>query len=362
MEQRRNPRPPSPSSAAASRSEPSANTDGRDCTPATTPNAAPQARRPKLLDQVRQALRTLHRSLRTEKAYVAWIRRFILFHGKRHPAAMGATEIAEFLSHLALERAVSASTQNQAFSAILFLYQEVLRIKLAQIDEVVRARAPRRRPTVLTRSEVRAVLDRLTGAARIRATLLYGAGLRVTECLRLRVKDVDLERHEILVRSGKGDKDRTTMFPEALVPAFREHLARLRVRHEAELARGAGRVSLPNAIARKYPNASREWAWQFVFPASKLCRDPLTGDLVRHHLHETVLQREVRTAVKAAALTKPATCHSLRHSFATHLLEDGYDIRTVQELLGHRDVTTTMIYTHVLNRGGLGVRSPADKL
>jgi integron integrase len=317
---------------------------------------------PRLLDRVREALRVRHRSRRTESAYLLWIRRFILFHGKRHPDEMGEREVSEFLSHLAIDRHVSPPTQNQALCAILFLYREVLRRELEWVGDVVRATAPKRLPVVLTRSEVRAVLGKLDGVPWLMATLLYGAGLRLLECCRLRVKDLDFERREIVVRSGKGDRDRITVLPAAASEPLREHLERRRKRHLVDVATGGGRTSLPHAIAKKYPNADREWPWQYVFPASRDCFDPRSGNMVRHHLHESVLQREVRAAVRAAGIAKPASCHTFRHSFATHLLEDGYDIRTIQELLGHRDVSTTMIYTHVLNRGGRGVRSPADRL
>ena len=322
----------------------------------------PPPRSPKLLDRVREALRVRHRSPRTEAAYVLWIRRFIVFHGKRHPEEMGEREVSEFLSHLAIERHVSPPTQNQALCAILFLYREVLERDLEWVGDVVRATASKRLPVVLTRAEVRAVLTALDGVPRLMAMLLYGGGLRLFECCRLRVKDVELERREIVVRSGKGDRDRLTVLPATAVEPLNAHFERRRRAHAAELARGAGRTSLPHALAKKYPNASREWPWQYVFPASRDSVDPASGESVRHHIHETVLQREVRAAVRAARIAKPATCHTLRHSFATHLLEDGYDIRTVQELLGHRDVSTTMIYTHILNRGGRGVRSPADGL
>jgi integron integrase len=275
---------------------------------------------------------------------------------------MGEPEVTAFLSNLAVDRGVSASTQNQALSAILFLYEHVLGMELEWLEGVVRAKAPPRLPVVLTRAEVRAILNALEGMPRLVGTLLYGSGLRLLECLRLRVKDLDFGRGEIVVRGGKGDRDRRTMLPTGVRAALTEHLRRVRAQHEADLAGGAGWVELPGALARKYPSAGREWPWQWVFPATRFYRDPVTGQRRRHHLHETVMQRAMRIATLRAGTTKPATCHSFRHSFATHLLEDGYDIRTVQELLGHRDVSTTMIYTHVLNRGGRGVLSPADRL
>jgi len=314
----------------------------------------------RLLDRVRVEIRRRNLSPRTEEAYVAWVRRYILFHEKRHPADMGEAEIARFLSGLATQGRVSASTQNQALSALLFLYQEVLGGRLDWMKGIVRAKRPERLPVVLTRAEVRAILDRLQGDCWLMASLLYGAGLRLMECARLRVKDIDFSRNEITVRDGKGGKDRVTLLPARLRDPLAAHLDRVRRTHQADLAHGAGHVELPGALARKYPNAGREWAWQWVFPATRFYRDPATGHRRRHHLHESVLQRTVKDAVRQAGLTKPATCHTLRHSFATHLLEGGYDIRTIQELLGHSDVSTTMIYTHVLNRGGRGVRSPLD--
>ncbi len=321
--------------------------------------AAPKAR---LLDRVREAIRMRHYSRRTEKTYVTWIRRYILFHGKRHPAEMGARELEHFLTWLAVEGKVAAATQNQALSALLFLYREVLQQEVPWLDGMLRAKQPQRLPVVLTQEEVRAVLQHLEGAPRLMALLLYGAGLRLLECARLRVKDVDFASNQITVRSGKGAKDRTTMLPAMLKSELVRHLERARRQHLADLQRGAGWVDLPDALARKYPNAGREWAWQWVFPATRIYVDRLTGQRHRHHLHESVLQRAVNKAVRAAGVAKRASCHTLRHSFATHLLEDGYDIRTVQELLGHRDVATTMIYTHVLNRGPNAVRSPADRV
>lgn len=321
-----------------------------------------QQRPPNLLDRVRLAVRTRHYSVRTEEAYVAWIRRFIVFHGKRHPMEMGEAEIGQFLSALAREGKVSASTQNQALSALLFLYREVLQRDVAWIEGVVRARAPKRLPVVLTREEVRAVLQQMRGTPKLMALLLYGAGLRLLECCRLRVKDVDFASNQILVRGGKGDKDRVTVLPSSTKADLARHLELVRNQHQEDLRRGAGWVELPGALARKYPTAGREWGWQWIFPATRIYTDPLTGQRRRHHLHETVVQRAVKEAVRRAGITKPASCHTFRHSFATHLLEDGYDIRTVQELLGHRDLSTTMIYTHVLNRGPGAIRSPADRL
>ncbi len=325
----------------------------------TTP-AGP--RPPRLLDRVRAAARIRHYSPRTEDAYVAWIRRYILFHGKRHPSEMGAPEVTRFLTSLAVNGRVAASTQNQALSALLFLYKEVLELDLPWLDGIVRARRPERLPVVLTRDEVRAVLQPLDGVPRLMACLLYGAGLRLLECCRLRVQDVDFASNQILVRAGKGDKDRVTMLPEAVKPDLARHLERVREQHRRDLQHGAGWVELPMALARKYPNAGREWAWQWVFPATRTYVDRLTGHRRRHHLHESVLQRVVKEAVLKAGIAKRASPHTLRHSFATHLLEDNHDIRTVQELLGHRDVSTTQIYTHVLNRGPAAVRSPEDRM
>jgi integron integrase len=290
------------------------------------------------------------------------VKRFVLFHGKRHPREMGATEVSAFLSHLAVAGRVSASTQNQALAALVFLYRQVLDAPapLLELDDLVRARVPSRLPVVLTPDETRALLARLEGESRLVAALLYGAGLRLLEGLRLRVKDLELERGEIVVRDGKGRKDRVTMLPRSLAAELRAQIARARALHAADLEAGFGAVALPDALARKYPDAAREWGWQWVFPASRRFREAESGTERRHHLHETVVQRAVKRAVRAAGIAKPASCHTLRHSFATHLLASGYDIRTVQELLGHRDVRTTMIYTHVLNRGGRGVRSPLD--
>lgn len=315
---------------------------------------------PRLLDAVREAIRVRHYSRRTERSYVGWIRRFVLFHGRRHPKDLGEREVEAFLSHLAVAGHVSASTQNQALSALLFLYRHVLGEQLPWLEGVVRAKRPARLPVVLDRREVQAVLAGVTGTSWLVAALLYGAGLRLLEALRLRIKDVDLNRRELIVRDGKGQKDRVTMLPERLVAPLQEQLAAVRRLHAGDLEAGAGYVELPAALLRKYPNAARDIGWQWVFPATKIYRHQQTGQRRRHHLHETVVQREVRAAVRLAGVAKPASCHTLRHSFATHLLMDGYDIRTIQELLGHRDVATTMIYTHVLNRGGKGVKSPLD--
>lgn len=323
---------------------------------------APSATSPAkpLLDQLRDALRARHYAKRTEDAYVDWVKRFILFHHKRHPQDMGAPDITAFLTHLALEEKVAASTQTQALSAILFLYRSVLQMDFDEPLLIVRARQPERLPIVLTRPEVQAVIRQLSGTYQLMAKLLYGSGLRLMECVRLRVKDLDFDQHQIMVRDGKGSKDRITMLPNQLVEPLQIHLAAVRQLHLADLDKGWGAVYLPDALAHKYPNAAKEWPWQYVFPADRLSVVPRSGVTRRHHLDESSLQKAVRAAVRAAGLSKPASCHTFRHSFATHLLEAGYDIRTVQELLGHKDVKTTMIYTHVLNRGGLAVRSPLD--
>ena len=315
----------------------------------------------KLLDQVRDAIRVKHYSLRTEQAYVSWIKRYILFHNKRHAKEMGSAEIEAFLTHLAVDQNVAASTQNQALSALLFLYREVLKKDLDPYSiDAVRAKRPKRLPTVMTREEVRAVIAALSGTHQLMAQLLYGSGLRLVECLRLRVKDLDFAYRQITVRNGKGEVDRVTMLPQSLVVPLQQHLQRVKMIHQRDLDNGYGAVYLPYALERKYPNANREWCWQYVFPAHRLSKDPRSALIRRHHLGESGPQRAVRKAVRLAGIDKPVSCHTFRHSFAAHLLENGYDIRTVQELLGHKNVKTTMIYTHVLNRGGLAVRSPLD--
>ncbi len=318
---------------------------------------------PRLLDQVREKIRTRHYSLRTEETYVHWIKRFILFHGKRHPREMGAPEVEAFLTALATQAKVAASTQNLALAAILFLYRDVLDIELPWLKDVVRAKKPQRLPTVLTRRETGALLERLDDdTTGLIVRLLYGAGLRLMEGLRLRVKDVDLERREIIVREGKGGKDRVTPLPEALIAPMRGHLDRRRTLFDEAVKAGHADVWMPDALARKYPGAVREWGWQYVFVARSLSTDPVSGAVRYHHVEEKPVQRAVKRAADLARIAKPVSPHVLRHSFATHLLEAGYDIRTVQELLGHSDVSTTMIYTHVLNRGGRGVVSPLDSL
>ncbi|MBK7977245.1 MAG: integron integrase [Deltaproteobacteria bacterium] len=326
------------------------------------PPTAPASSTTHLSDQVRAAIRVRHLSRRTEKAYLAWIRRFVIFNQHRHPATCGAPEATRFLTFLAVEKNVSASTQNQALAALLFLYRDVLERDLPWLDALVRAKRPERLPVVLTRDEVALLLDHLDGAPRLMASLLYGSGLRLLECARLRVKDVELERLQLVVRHGKGGKDRITVLPASLRDHLARQLAFVRAQHERDLASGAGWVELPDSLATKLPNVGRTWPWQWVFPATRTYFHAATRQRRRHHLHETVLQRAVTLAVARAGLSKRATCHTFRHSFATHLLEDGYDIRTVQELLGHNDVSTTMIYTHILDRGWAAVRSPMDRL
>jgi integron integrase len=317
---------------------------------------------PKLLDQVRARIRVKHYSIRTETQYVQWVKRYIYFHDKRHPRDLGAPEVEAFLTDLAVVGKVSASTQNQALAALLFLYREVLGIELPWLNDVTRAKPSRRLPVVLTQAEVRAVLERMDGVYGLMGRLLYGTGMRLMECVRLRVKDVDFGRNEILIREGKGGKDRVTMLPAALAQPLAEHLQRRRLIYDDDVAAGLAAVWLPDALARKYPNAATEWGWQYVFCSGSHSTDPRGGQVRRHHVDEKLLQRAMKKAVTAAHIAKPATPHTLRHSFATHLLESGQDIRTVQELLGHADVSTTMIYTHVLNKGGHGVISPLDRL
>lgn len=314
----------------------------------------------RLLDRVRHELRCRRYSLRTEQAYIAWIRRFVRFHGFRHPRALGAGEIGAFLEHLVIQGRVAASTQNQALNALVFLYQVVLDQKFPDVRERLRARTPRRLPVVFSVREVQAVLDHLDGPHHLMASLLYGSGLRLMECLRLRVKDLDFEYRQIVVRDGKGRKDRATLLPDSVVDPLQRQLRRIRSLHESDLAEGFGAVHLPEALARKYPSAPHELPWQYVFPAARRAHDPRSGTVRRHHVGEGSLQRAVREAIRRSGIGKRGSCHTFRHSFATHLLQNGYDIRTVQDLLGHRDVKTTMIYTHVLQQGGLAVRSPLD--
>ena len=316
----------------------------------------------RLIERFREAIRERHYSRRTEKSYWYWIRWFIFFHGKRHPAELGGAEVSAFLSWLATERDVAAATQNQALAALLFLYKQVLGLDLPWLGGLVRAQRPVRLPTVLTEAEMRRLLENTSGVGRLMIGLLYGAGLRQIECLALRVKDVDFAYRRIVVRDGKGGKDRVTVLPENLVQPLQEHLGRVRALHRRDLDEGYGEVSLPHALARKYPRAPREWGWQFVFPSAHRSVDPQTGVIRRHHVHPDTLSRIVKRAARRASIVKPVSCHALRHSFATHLLERGHDIRTVQELLGHADVSTTMIYTHVTNKGARGVKSPLDRL
>jgi len=321
---------------------------------------------PKLLEQVRGKIRLKHYSIRTEQAYVDWIKRYILHFDKQHPKDLGATEVEQFLTHLAVHGKVAASTQNQAKSALLFLYKEILELELPWLDNVERAKIPKRLPVVLTQAEIQQILSHLDGTHHLIVSLLYGTGMRILEVLRLRVKDVDFSRKEILIRDGKGYKDRITMLPLSLIAPLQAHIKRVKTLHEKDLNDGYGAVYMPYALNKKYPYAARDWSWQYVFPSGKLSVDPRaveeTPQTRRHHIQDQAIQRAVRQAVVDAGLTKPATPHTFRHSFATHLLESGYDIRTVQELLGHSDVATTMIYTHVLNKGGRGVNSPLDAL
>ena len=314
----------------------------------------------KLLDHVRDVLRVNHYSVRTEEAYVGWIRRYILYHNKKHPREMGALEVELYLTHLAVGEKVSTNTQKQALNALVFLYHRVLQKPLGQFRDIARPKRPQRRPLVLSKDEVERILRVMSGTHQLIATLLFGTGMRLLECMRLRAKDVDLALNQIVVRDGKGWKDRVTMLPQRIKPELEKHLARVREIHRRDLASGNGRVYLPDALERKFTGANREWGWQYVFPAPTLSKDPRTGETRRHHLHENSVQKALNKAVRLAGIVKPATCHTLRHSFATELLAAGYDIRTVQELLGHKDVSTTMIYTHVLNKPGIGVKSPLD--
>lgn len=326
------------------------------------PSTSADTAKPKLLDQVRNHCLLRHLALSTEKQYVQWIRRFILFHNKRHPLEMGKAEVSSFLTHLAVEGHVAASTQNQALAALLFLYRHVLEKEFGWLDDVVRAKKPKRLPVVYSIEEARMILDEFVGRRWLMGMQLYGGGLRLMECLRQRVKDLDFERLQVIVRDGKGEKDRVTLLPEAIVEPLKQHLAQVRQQHERALREGYGGVELPYALERKYPNATREWGWQYVFPADEPSVDPRSGVRRRHHLDASFLQKAVRVAVLKLELNKPAGCHTFRHSFATHLLADRVDIRTVQELLGHKDVRTTQIYTHVLKLNGYAVKSPADKL
>ena len=314
-----------------------------------------------LFEVTRDRIRTLHLALRTERAYLHWIRRYVKFHDRKHPREMGSAEVEAFLTHLAVKQRVSAATQNQALHALLFLYRQVIGSDLPWLENITRASKPKRLPVVLSRTEVRAVLAELDGVAWLIASLLYGGGLRLTEALRLRVNDLHLECGEIVVRGGKGGKDRVTVLPTVLITPFRVHLSKLNARFVRKRRRGGLGVSLPMAVANKYPTSAKQWGWQYLFPADSPCTDPYSGDLIRHHVHERVIQRAVQAAVRKAGIAQPATCHTFRHCFATHLLQSGCDIRTVQELLGHADVRTTMIYTHVTGKGAMGVTSPLDR-
>jgi len=317
-------------------------------------------KKPKLLDQVRNVIRYKHYSIRTEESYIHWIKKFIFFHEKRHPREMEVEEVSQFLTHLAVHDKVASSTQNQAFSAILFLYRHVLKKELGMLENVTRSKRPSRLPVVFNKDEVKSILIQLEGSKWLMANLLYGAGLRLRECLSLRVKDIDFAYKQIVVRDGKGNKDRVTVLPTIIIDNLKRHLQKTKTLHERDLKTGFGSVYLPYALERKYKNAGKSWAWQYVFPSSRLSIDPRSGIRRRHHASESILQKAIKKAMLQAGITKHGSCHTLRHSFATHLLETGYDIRTVQELLGHSDVRTTMIYTHVLNRGGKGVQSPGD--
>lgn len=317
---------------------------------------------PRLLERVRDVIRFHHYSIRTEEAYTSWIKRFIYYHKKRHPKDMGVNEIKEFLTYLAVQRKVSASTQNQAFNALLFLYKKVLEINLPKIDDVQRAKKTQHLPVVFTRDEIRALLAQFDGTKWLIYSLIYGCGFRIMECMRLRVKDIDFHYKQIFVRDAKGKKDRVTVLPEKLLESLHLHLDKVKFLHQQDLDNGYGRVYLPYALERKYPNAPKEWGWQYVFPSNNISTDPRSKIMRRHHIHEKNLQKQIKQAIRKAGIIKPGSLHTLRHSFATHMLEDGYDIRTVQELLGHKDIKTTQIYTHVLNRGAGGVRSPLERL
>jgi integron integrase len=321
-----------------------------------------QLKKPRLLDQVRQRIRTKHYSIRTEESYLNWIRKYIFYHNKRHPKEMGANEINEFLSSLAVKENVSASTQNQALCAIIFLYREILKIEIGEIKGIIWAKKPKRIPVVFTSKEIKEIFKHLAGPKWIMANLLYGSGLRILECLRLRIQDIDFGYKQITVRDAKGSQDRITMLPEIVISPLKEHLQKVKELHEEDLKNGYGTVYLPYAIERKYSKAIYEWNWQYFFPSKNLSIDPRSGRKQRHHIGEMVLSRAIKEAIRRAGITKRGSAHSLRHSFATHLLESGYDIRTVQELLGHKNVETTMIYTHVMNKGGKGVKSPADNI
>lgn len=314
----------------------------------------------KLLDQVRESIRLKHYSIKTEKAYVGWIKRFIIFHNKKHPKDMGETEIREYLSHLAIKLNVSSSTQNQAFNAILFLYKRILKIELPELNGIERAKKGKRLPVVFTDSEAKEVLSNMKGTNRLMASLLYGTGMRLSEVLRLRIKDVIFNRNEIIIREAKGNKDRITILPASLIKPLKVQIDRVKALHQQDLLDGYGEVYLPDALERKYPNYSKSLGWQYVFPSPHISKDPRTEKMRRHHIHESILQKAVKAAISKTGFKQPAGCHTFRHSFATELLNRNYDIRTVQELLGHKDIRTTMIYTHVLNKGGMGVKSPLD--
>jgi len=322
----------------------------------------PSQKKKNLLDEIHEFMRLRHYSIRTERSYINWIKRYCIFHKMKHPRKMGIPEIEAFLSHLATEEKIGRSTQNQAFNALLFLYKEVLKIPLDDPIDAIRAPLRTRLPVVMTREETQRVLSAMSGTPKVMARLMYGSGLRLMECIRLRVQDLDFSGGQLTVRGGKGDKDRRTMLPESIQPELKAHLKRVKIMHDRDLKDGFGDVYLPPALERKYPSASREWNWQYVFPAQSLSRDPRTGKIRRHHIHSTAIQKALKKAVRLSGVTKRVTSHTFRHSFATHLLTDGYDIRTIQELLGHADVSTTMIYTHVLNKGGRGVQSPLDSL